>query len=724
MKTLGLPLLGLVFSSALTSAAPAIDYQKDVKPILTARCVACHGAVRQKANLRLDASPLIRKGSKNGPVYAPGKSGGSILIDAVLGKDRSRMPPEKDGEALTPREIAVLRTWIDEGAKAADEPIPEDPRKHWAFRPPVRLSPPALDTRQATSGNPIDAFLASERQAHGLTVNSPADRATLLRRVTLDLIGLPPSREHLHAFLKDEAPNAYEKVVDRLLASPQYGERWGRHWMDVWRYCDPYGSGMELRYSQQHIWHWRDWIIESLNANAGYDRMIQEMLAGDEIAPNDSRTLRATGYLARNWYKFNRNAWMQDTVDHTAMGFLGLTFRCARCHDHKYDPISQQDYYRFRAFFEPHDVRIDPLPGQPDTKKDGIPRAFDAHLDTPTYLFVRGDDRYPDKSRALTPGVPSVLGGEELSIQPVRLSAPAKQGAVSSGRRLALAKWMTRPDNPLTARVAVNHVWLRHFGKPLVESVANFGLAGKKPAHPALLDWLGVRFVEDGWSFKKLHRLIVTSDAYRLSSAVPKDGKNGKLDPDNVYLWRMNPRRMEGEVVRDSLLAMSGQLDTRLGGEVIDEKLGLGESRRRSVYFRLTTEHKMLFLDLFDLASPNECYERRESVVPQQALALTNSVLALNQARLLARSLPASNDAEFVKAAFEQVLGRLPAREEQARCEQFLRDQNTLLRNGGKLTPFPADGSVAVPPSADPAGRARENLVHVLVNHNDFVTIR
>jgi hypothetical protein len=859
--------------ATLPLRAAEVDYLRDVKPILSARCFPCHGAVRQRGDLRLDAASLIRKGGKHGPAIVPGKSGESPLIEAVVGEERPRMPPESEGTALEAKDIAVLRAWIDGGAKAPDEPIPDDPRNHWAFRPPARpVVPPVADA----GPNPIDAFVAAERVKQGLKPNPAADPAMLLRRVYFDLIGVPPAREELHAFLADTARDAYEKVVDRLLASPQYGERWGRHWMDVWRYSDPFGFQNEYRYSQRHIWRWRDWIIESLNADKGYDRMVLEMLAGDELAPTDRDTLRATGYLARNWYKFNRNAWIQDTVEYTAAGFLGITLRCARCHDHKYDPISQQDYYRFRAFFEPHDVRIDPLPGQPDTQKEGVARVFDAKLEEPTYLFVRGDDRNPDKSHPLTPAVPPVLGGE-LVVQPVKHHVPdfavaleeyataarkqaqadlaaaeavlmtssgaaaekkleiaraaleavearsaadraklvdppdpegqkaaalaagkaerqlavlrseaavtqaehaaekaraapvphdaaakkaladaekkltaakkaladaqaaaAKEDAsymplvnfspqVSSGRRLALARWLTSRDNPLTARVAVNQVWMRHFGTPLVPTVANFGLAGKKPTHPELLDWLAVQLMDDGWSLKKLHRLIVTSATYRLSSQTAADSPSLARDPDNRYLWRRSPRRMEAEVVRDSLLAVAGRLDTTRGGPPLDETLGQ-TSPRRSLYFRFNTEYRMQFLEQFDAPSPSECYERRESVIPQQALALSNSVLALSQARLLARRLSAAADgataAGFITAAFEQVLGRAPTTEEHNRCERFLDEQTTLLQEPAKLTAFPPGPDGVVPPAAADAQRARENLVQVLFNHNDFVTIR
>jgi hypothetical protein len=1043
--------------------AAEVDYLRDVKPILRAHCFACHGAVRQKAGLRLDAAPLITKGGRHGSPIVAGKPNTSLLLDAVLGRGRPRMPPEEDAEALKAQDIATLRAWIEQGAKMPEEAIPEDPSKHWAFQPPVR---PAIPS--ASGANPIDAFLAVERARAKTSGSPPADRGILLRRLYLDLIGVPPTREELAAFEQSAILNpqsAIEQVVDRLLADPRYGERWGRHWMDVWRYSDPFGSGEEYRYSQRHIWRWRDWIIESLNADVGYDRMVREMLAGDEIAPTDRNTLRATGYLARNWYKFNRNAWMQDSVEYTAAGFLGLTFRCARCHDHKYDPISQVDYYQLRAFFEPHDIRIDPVPGQADVNKDGVARAFDAKPEIPTYLFQRGDERSPDTSRKLSPGVPTFLGGD-LAIRPpentlatyrvtlpgavaeaeritraeleraesevktataavtalrqrrdklaagekptepvvepwftdsfatksdawqivrgqwaweagklvgkvpgafstvslkknhpanlmgrlrykttggtigsvgfsydvtdndfqavyvnagptsavrpfhrvagadtypqegvvpypvkfsqevtldfavrgnllnvwadgkltsvcrlprarqagtftiwtheataeflelrllelpdtvalaqkagdttmsplaapvvltkedaeravaraeglvkvagdrvtlaraelesiaqraaaeeAKYAEPRQEGrfqtlaraaskaerqvnllrarieqkavaeaeaaaakddptytplvklpsTTSTGRRLALANWIVDRKNPLTARVAVNHVWMRHFGTPLVASVANFGLAGSKPTHPELLDWLASEFMDSGWSMKRLHRLIVTSEVYRMSSA--NVGENRMRDPENRTLWRMNPRRMEAEVVRDSLLAIGGTLDHAMGGPILDEKQGQ-TSRRRSVYFRFNNEYRMPWLDAFDPASPTECYQRRDSVIPQQALTLFNSALAINQSRRLAKSLPADR---FIEAAFEAILGRKPGAEERTRCETFLREQVALYAMPGKLTPFPAGFGDVLPPAADPAQRAREDLLSVLFNHNDFVTIR
>jgi Protein of unknown function (DUF1553)/Protein of unknown function (DUF1549)/Planctomycete cytochrome C len=862
----------LLLATVPPAAAAEPDYLRDIKPLLKTKCYACHGAVRQKAGLRLDAGQLVLKGGKRGEVVVPGKPDQSTLIEMITahGGERAQMPPEGEGEALSEKDIELFRLWVKNGAKAPTEPVPDGPQSHWAYQPPRKTKVPG-------PGNPVDAFLSARRAKENLTTNPEADRLTLLRRVTLDLIGIPPTSDEMREFLNDSRPDAYEKVVDRLLASPMYGERWGRHWMDVWRYSDPFGSGDEYRYSQRHIWRWRDWIVESLNADKGYDRMIVEMLAGDEIAPRDRDTLRATGYLARNWYKFNRNAWIQDSVEYTAAGFLGITMRCARCHDHKYDPISQTDYYRFRAFFEPHDVRIDPLPGQPDVNKDGVARVFDKTPDVPTYLYVRGDERSPDKSRVLPPDVPRVFGDdiEVTAIKPTRqelagllfiaaieanrqtsvdlaaatsaaeraesvaaevrqraqalafadkprlaalryqsqmekaaliaaarvetaraavaavierfasdaahladppvstdmqalalaaakaerrvaalkaaeavLTAPAAKLATakkthadalaavakddstytpllnaealtSTGRRLALAKWIADTKNPLTARVAVNHIWMRHFGTPLVPPVANFGLNGKPPTHPELLDWLAAEFAQTNWSMKHLHRLIVTSRTYRLSSR-NADGPNKLADPENRLYWRANSRRMDAEVVRDSLLAVAGQLDRTLGGPVLDEKLGL-TSKRRSLYFRFNAEYKMSFLDQFDAASPTECYERRESVVPQQALALHNSGLALNVSREVAKHL--AKETDFVPAAFERLLGRAPTEEEQQRCVEFLHGQSALYATPEKLTPFPP-GPAVTPPSTDPAQRAREDLIHVLLNHNDFITVR
>lgn len=659
--------------------------------------------------------------------------GVSNLLEILTGHapgDKADRPNDKELTEAKAKLVAFLRD-----------------KKGYPWRPFEVVKRPAVPKVKngAWVRNPIDAFIAVEHEALGLKPRPEAPREVLLRRIYLDLIGLPPTPAEQHAFLKDcatpqAADEAYAKVVDDLLNRPQYGERWGRHWMDVWRYSDWAGYGPQVRDSQPHIWHWRDWIIDSLNADKGYDRMILEMLAGDELAPDDPQALIATGYLVRNFKLLSREKWMQDTVEHTMQAFQGVTLGCAKCHDHMFDPILQTEYYQVRAIFEPHNVRTDKMPNEPDLKKDGLVRAYDKDLAAPTLFFIRGDDRTPDKSKKIVPGVPDVLGGRFPKIEPIKLPPQppstdkkvASNPAESTGRRMAFAKWLADRDNPLTARVAVNHIWLRHFGQAIVPSVFEFGRNGRAPSHPALLDWLAAEFMnadketgrqgdkEIGWSMKRLHRLIVTSATYRQGST--PDLANIQIDRDNKYLWRHAPRRLEAEAVRDCVLYVAGKLDLKRGGPDIDYPLGL-TTPRRSLYFRHAAEKQMEFLTLFDAANVTECYERRHSIVPQQALALMNSEFALKHARILARAIADRTKAPeaFVTVAFEQVVSRPPTKAELAECVTFL-DERTKANQAAKLTGGnAADGSQ---PSADPVQRARENLVHALLNHHEFVTVR
>ena len=1123
-------LAGMVFlterplSAAQDSAAGHEFFEKRIRPILARRCYSCHSAraKKLKASLHLDSREGIRKGGTSGAAVVPGKLEQSLLIRAVRYKDEElRMPPNAK---LPAAEIVALEEWIKMGAPdpRKDSPAAKRPdaRRHWSFRPPERPPVPRV-ADAAWARNPIDAFIAEQHARHKLTPRPEAPRHVLLRRVYLDLIGLPPTRDQLRAFLADTSPDAYEKVVDRLLASKHYGERWGRHWLDVWRYSDWYGFQNQVRHSQKHVWRWRDWTVDSLNADKGYDRMIVEMLAADELTPFDSDALPATGFLVRNRDTDSRESWMSEAVDHTSKAMVGLTVGCARCHDHMTDPISQTDYYRFRAFFEPYKVKIDTLPGI-----GGVARVYDHQPKAVTHFYIRGNDRNPDKSRKISPGVPEALGGnwkvpqtvalpplarmpalrpavhqatvsdfhrriaearirlaraqstlksppakpegeaapagdgeflvddfqtarpslwrkgpgqwrvadgkliqarsgdadpcwtrttadhppnftaqvrfritggekhrsvgirfdasgingqgvtltanaagsalaffvdlggervawDKLTIpMPVELnremtlrldvrdrlvnvfvdgrlrqatllttarragrfelltydasaefhsvrierlaedaalaekiswekpldlstkegrkeqrsrleravslarlkmaalgaqlksfqatavaerlkyfgpppgdeaereklftaataaqreaallaaeenlplaelefaeararlkpdddkskkaveaaekkavtarknleaarkahtqppspkykSHPSSSGS-SSGRRLALARWITARDNPLTARVAVNHVWMRHFDRPLVSTVFDFGMAGARPTHPALLDWLAVEFVKPSqrlvgrgdepgwktdppprpWSMKHLHRLIVTSRAYRSDSN--SDAANTAVDPDNRFVWRMPSRRMEAELVRDSVFHVAGRLDATIGGPDLPCNDGM-TSRRRSLYFRTSPEQQMTFLKLFDLASPSESYRRTESILPQQALALANSELTLVQSRLLARRLTgrAAGAADFVRAAFEQVLARPATGEDLKISLGFLKKQQSFYeKNTARLVDVATDPSDASMPSAAPELRARELLVHALLNHHDFVTIR
>jgi hypothetical protein len=921
MRRRGLIVILGGFVAALAAAARGdaeadrpVDYLRDVKPILRARCFACHGALKQESGLRLDTAEQIKSGGDSGPAMAPGSAAASLLIQRVVADDAAeRMPAE--APPLSTEEIAILKGWIEQGASAPTDEAPErDPRDHWAFRPPVRHPAPSSGNGESAIRNAIDAFLVAEHERHGVAPLGEAPKPVLLRRVYLDLIGLPPTPEELAAFLAEDSPDAYERVVDRLLASPQYGERWGRHWMDVWRYADWYGRRKvpDVWNSAPQIWRWRDWIVRSINEDKGYDRMIQEMLAGDEIAPGDPEASLATGYLIRNWYALNPNDWMRSNVEHTGKAFLGLTFNCAHCHDHKYDPIAQDDYFRFRAFFEPIGIRQDRAAGEADPgpfqeydysvlrkiQRLGAVRIFDRNPQAPTWFYTGGDERNRLSERgSIAPGVPSALGGE-IHIEPVPLPPPAwypglqpaiqetilaerrtalsqseaelsaaraaaeaasppqrdplelkvkaaeaslaarqaelagveariaadrvKYGATSgdveaasqaaaiaqrdaavkaaeaavlaqeqslaaaeakpaddaqrateiatatkqltdaraalekareaqndasnassytplsalypqtsTGRRRALAQWIASEQNPLTARVAVNHIWMRHFHAPLVATVYDFGRNGAAPTHPELLDTLAVELMQSGWSMKHLHRLIVTSAAYRRASAeltphsalrTPRSPHSAlrtprSIDPENRLLWRMNPGRMEAEVVRDSLLACAGRLDPAMGGQELENEQAL-TTFRRSVYYSCHPEGngKSELGALFDAPDAGECYRRTRSIVPQQALALTNSQLvheaSADVAAAVWKSIEGVESAKpqaFIGAAWRRVLSREPTREEVELCSAYLAEQAEIARKSH------AENADA---------RARESLVRALLNHHEFITIR
>jgi hypothetical protein len=740
--------------------------------------------------------------------------------------------------------------------------------------------------------NALDYFVGAAHDEHGLIARPAAAKEILLRRVYLDLIGLPPTPDEQRAFHDDNSPDAYERLVDRLLADPRYGERWGRHWMDIWRYSDWAGwtDGKQVRDSQRHIWRWRDWIVESLNAGKGYDRMVMEMLAADELAPDDAHALRATGFLARNYKMLSREQWLEDTVKHTAQAFMGITIGCAKCHDHRAEPISQAEYYQFRAIFEPHQVRIDRVPGELDREKDGLPRAYDADAAAPTYFLIRGDERSPDKERLMQPGFPKVLSGDRLkpvleihprtlpreatspdtrpfviratveaserqmevarkTLNEAKSEAPPHAGKLkrselelavaeanheallavlrveelelgggksndawteaatkasrlqlaaalagarvslhkaeaaeealrkptasepaagkdkpvdakalakavealdkarkdltdaeaaagrepttsykprekqefpntSTGRRLALAKWLTDADHPLTARVAVNHIWLRHFGRGIATTPENLGTDGARPSHPALLDWLAAELISRGWQMKPIHRLIVTSATYRMAST--PDEANRQIDPDNVFLWRAPSRRIEAELVRDGLLFAAGNLDLSMGGPEVDHKEGL-TSKRRSIYLRSAAEKQVEFLNIFDGPGITECYQRHTTVMPQQSLALGNSQIAIEQSKALAKRVTAEcgdDDAAFVERLFRRTIARGATPQELQECVDFLHGNAAGQRNSGFV---PVANTPAV---AAPKARARENLALILFNHHEFVTAR
>ncbi|MCA9050863.1 MAG: DUF1549 domain-containing protein, partial [Planctomycetaceae bacterium] len=449
MKRLLTALICIASGAEVNAAGPdgAVEYVKHIKPLLQERCLACHGALKSESGLRLDTGVAIRDGGNSGPAVDTAEPSQSMLIQRVTEDDASvRMPPE--GEPLTAEQIRQLTAWIAAGADSPDDEQPEaDPREHWAFRPPMKSVLPRIPSAPGQSDDdrhlhPVDAFVVSRLNARGLQPLPPASKEVQLRRVCLDLIGLPPTRDELRNFLADESPDAWETVVDRLLHDSRHGERWARHWMDVWRYSDWYGRRHvpDVWNSAPQIWRWRDWIVRSLNDDHGYDRMLQEMLSADEICPEDPSAAAATGYLIRNWYALNPNDWMRNTVEHTAKAFLGLTYNCAHCHDHKYDPIRQEDYFRLRAFFEPMGVRQDRVAGQTDPgpfqeyeysslrkiQRLGMVRVFDKSPDAVTWFYTGGDERNRVTDRgSVAPGVPEFLTGGTPDIQTVHLPARA-----------------------------------------------------------------------------------------------------------------------------------------------------------------------------------------------------------------------------------------------------------------------------------------------------------
>ncbi|MCA9048148.1 MAG: DUF1549 domain-containing protein, partial [Planctomycetaceae bacterium] len=520
-------------------------FESRIRPLLVDHCYSCHSADAEEPDggLLLDSRAGMAKGGHSGAAVIPGDPDNSPLISAVRHTNPDlKMPPE---EKLSEDRIADLETWIRMKApdprtidtvaivKARNEIDWEKAREFWSLRPVADVQPPTVE-QSDWPRNDIDRFLLAKMEAAGLAPSEDADRRTWIRRATYDLIGLPPSPQDIETFLQDESADAFLKVIDRLLSSPHYGERWGRHWMDVWRYSDWYGSrGInEIRYSQRHIWRWRDWIVQSLNKDKGYDQMILEMLAADEMAGADPAVLPATGFLGRNWYKFDRNVWLFETVERTGEAFLGMTLRCCRCHDHKFDPLTQEEYYRFRAFFEPHDVRTDPVSMLTGTKKDatlgevlndGIPLVYDKTLDAPTYRFERGDSRHPDESKTLTPGTPAALGGS-VDVQPIELPAEMWYPALRPGLSDSLIQKAKNEVTAVEERVKEAEAKLSEAGQKLAAAPVSQDLTEEEvflaedfsESHPDVWEQVnGTWTYEDG----KLVQSAVTSFATMVSKA-------------------------------------------------------------------------------------------------------------------------------------------------------------------------------------------------------------
>ena len=705
-------------------SSSGVSFRSDVQPLLAQRCFRCHGPDKAEGGLRLNRREAALAELDSGQrAIVPSRPGESVLLDRVSSNDDElRMPPQ--GKPLTGEQIEVLRRWIAEGAGW---------QNHWAFEPVHRPAVPAVE-RSDWVRNPIDNFILSKLVSRGLEPAQAAEKSALARRVYFDLTGLPPSPEEVDAFLADSSGDAYERLVDRLLDSPRYGERWGRHWLDLVRFADT--NSFERDGVKPHAWRFRDYVIRSFNDDKPYDQLIREHLAGDELSNVSTETLTATGYFRLGLWDDEpadvlqaRYDELDDIVATTGQVFLGLTVNCARCHDHKLDPIPQADYYRLVAFFNEID-RYHTKTGQVDVsppevaakyqelteqknllrkRMEPIEQAGIARLSAEDQRRTEGNEREsvlrdklqsqlseeqwqeyqqlkeqysrleavklppretvlgigeclkePPKAFVLARGNPHVPGDE---VQPAFLTAlgggtpmivPRVPGARSSGRRRAFAEWVASPEHPLTARVMANRIWQHHFGRGLVRSSSNFGSTGTPPTHPELLDWLAATFVEGGWRLKPLHRLIVTSSAYRMSSAA--DAKALAQDPENDLFWRFDMRRLSAEEVRDTMLATSGQLNLKMFGpgvfpkmsqEVLESqsmpgngwgKSNLTEQNRRSVFIHVKRSLVLPILAEFDVCdTDSSCAVRFSTTQPTQALAMLNGEFAHQQAAALAR---------------------------------------------------------------------------------------
>jgi cytochrome c553 len=752
------PLVLLLFVLPGTAGAQTVAdretfFEVRVRPVLAGRCFKCHGGDKVSSGLRVDSREALLKGGERGPALVPGDAAKSLLLRAMRHQDEGlKMPPNAKLSEQTVQDIA---TWIGQGAAWPATTARPDlfaAQKHWAFRLVQAVAPPPDPTRW--SNNPVDRFVATRRHAEGLKPVREADRLALLRRVTFDLIGLPPSPEEVRTFLADQRPDAYERLVDRLLSSSHYGERWGRHWMDVVRYADTAGDNADYPVPEARLY--RDWIIDAFNADKPFDQFLREQLAGDVLAREGPRERYAEQVIATTFLGLSRRyltapyeQWhltLEDTIDTVGRAFLGLTVRCARCHDHKFDPVTKEDYYALYGIFASTQF---PFAGSEEFASMKRPREHFVSLrpaaeaapllearsrklsELQTTIARMERERQPaDKLNPLRgqlealrrtnlppelPGAYAVSEGKPVDVavhiagDPDRTGPVVKRGvpkfltgrtpfiiAPDSSGRLELARWLTSPDNPLTARVFVNRVWQWHFGKGLVATPSNFGLRGEAPTHPELLDWLASEFVRGGWSVKRLHRLIVLSRTYRLASA--DDTISAARDPGNRWYWRFDRRRLDAESLRDAMLAASGRLDLRRPGPHPFPPItawswtqhapfkDVYPSDHRSVYLMTQRLKRHPFLALFDGPDTNVSTDTRtSSTVPLQALFVLNNRWAHEQAEGLARRvLSRSSDGNSrVDLAFELTWGRPASHVELQTALRYVeRYRDGLARSG------------------------------------------
>lgn len=768
--------------AAVALAADAADFNRSVAPILIKRCVECHSGANPTGGLNITTLQGIKTGGESGPALVAGKPDESHLLERVAGGE---MPPAKQGKsmALPAAEVATLRAWIAAGAAWPSGRVLDlyeattdkrGGRDWWSLQPIRRPEVPIVAAADRIHPTPVDAFLLAKLQARGWRFAPPADKRTLLRRITIALTGLPPTLDEIDAFMADDRTDAYDRLIERLLASPHYGERWGRFWLDVARYAET--CGYERDQVLPNAWKYRDWVIRAFNNDMPFDQFVIEQLAGDELPGRNEQSVIATGFLRLGtWndepndpqeYKYER---LEDLVHTTSTAFLGLTVKCARCHDHKFDPVPQRDYHRVAAAFWAGPIEPGPreLLGGPEAKRLGYDVLGWTDVSTkpaPFPLLKKGDPRRPGPP--VDPGVLSAIVALD------RPTAAPPTNANTTTRRLQLAKWIADARNPLTARVWVNRVWQHHFGAGLVHSPDNFGFTGDKPTHPELLDWLADELIRSGWSTKHIHRLLLRSQAYRQASIHPNEAEYASADAGNRLWWRAQRRRLDAEALRDALLAVAGRLDPRVGGPSFAPQIerdaleGLSmkanaykpspesEQRRRSVYIFSKRGLLPPLLTTFDLCDTTlPCGQRDVSVVAPQALTLLNNAFIHEQSAALAQrviaaitpplnkrgpitpplckggqggvpperapsqSAPAATPslspesakqrAAQVRLAWRFALGRQPTAAELSAALEHLEQQTRHF--GAKST--------------ESHQRALASLCHVLVNTNEFVYV-
>ncbi|MEZ6061400.1 MAG: PSD1 and planctomycete cytochrome C domain-containing protein [Planctomycetaceae bacterium] len=720
--------LCVTFSSGIFAA----DFEHDVARVLVRRCLECHKGAEPSGGLSLEDASGLARGGDSGPAVVADKPDDSFLLQRVRSGE---MPPPVKGveQRLPDDEVRLLAEWIAAGAAWPKErrldlyEVTTDirgGRDWWAFQPVQRPEVPDVPSSQNIA-NPIDAFVLAKLNANGMQPAAPASGPELVRRLFFTTIGLPPSVDDLQRW---SAEKNHDELVDELLSSPHFGERWARHWLDLVRYAET--SGYERDQPKPFAWKYRDWVVDAINSDMPYDQFVLQQLAGDEIPDRTKSTVIATGFLRLGtWndepnddedYRYER---LEDMVHAASSSFLGLTVKCARCHDHKFDPIPQHDYYRMASAFWPGPIaaRDRALLGGPSAEELGFDDVLGwtdlSATPAPLHVLKSGERHHP-----LNEAVPGPL---TLSPSLFREFESPADSAKTSGRRLQLAEWIIDPRNPLTPRVFVNRLWQHHFGEAIVRSPNNFGYKGDLPTHPELLDWLADEFVRSGWSAKHIHRLILTSNTWRQSSLHPLAAEYSQRDSSNRLWWRANRRRLDAETLRDALLTASGEIDLTVGGESFRPEIsaealeGLSrkeaayqasppeQQRRRSLYSFVSRSLMPPMMTTFDQCDTTlPCGQRDVTTVPTQALAMLNNDFVHARSRALAaRVQTAAPDdlGEQITAAWRFVLGRAPDDDERRLAMQHLTSQTSRHSLSEQ--------------------QALASLCHVLLNSNEFLYV-